>query len=85
MPLPRNHSLISAYAILFTIASGILGYDLCTHEPRKLPDLPVATMRVVSTAPTTPAPIAALERGKPVSAPAAETASLAGSQDVLAR
>ena len=80
MASPRNHSLISAYTILFTIASGILCYDLCTHEPRALPDLPVATTRLAPIA--EPAPIASLESTRPDTDSPAESARIA-SEGVL--
>ncbi len=84
MASPRNHSLVSAYTILFTIASGILGYDLCTHESRMLPDLPLVAARLEpKTQPVPPpAPIVSLESPKPETASAAEPAR-AASKGVL--
>ena len=77
MPPPRNHSLVTAYAILFTTAAGIVGYDLCTHKPRTLPDLPVASVSIEPLQPVSaaaPAPIAALDSAKSDTAHAAKPA-----------
>ena len=73
----RNHSLVTAYAILFTTAAGIVGYDLCTHKPRTLPDLPVASARIQPLQPAksaAPAPIAALDSAKSDTAQATKPA-----------
>jgi hypothetical protein len=80
MASPRNHALISAYTILFTLASGILCYDLCTHESRALPDVPVAAARLAP--PVQPAPIASLEAIDPAAAPSTKPARIA-SEGVL--
>ena len=74
MPSSRNHSLVTAYAILFTTAAGIVGYDLCTHRPHPLPDLPTAAGRMQPPKPAAPAPIAALDSRKPDTAQAAKPA-----------
>lgn len=80
MTPPRSHALITAYTILFTTAAGIVGYDLCTHRPPALPDLPIASARIERIAPL--APLADMETSQSDSAKTAKSASVP-SKDVL--
>ena len=70
----RNHALVTAYSILFTTAAGIVGYDLCTHRPAPLPDLPISSASVEPPAPH--APIAALESENADTAQTAKSATM---------
>ena len=52
----RNSSIITAYSLLFTVALGIVGEDLCKEQPpartaaRRLPAAKVAKIKPASPA-----------------------------------